>query len=608
MALRELREKINLYIYNSKAKNLRRLKVISIFISLLAIGSLFCYHGLYLDKSTSALLLFLVEFSFAFYVFHYLAKIFYDFDPREFVRKHWFQGIMVAILVMEGVSYNLFDVLIIAGIFNALGLENIGALSVVFFQLYLFIVAFFELSDNTSLITNIRLNPTAIFIFSFLIIIAVGTALLMMPQMTVKGSVSFIDALFTAVSATCVTGLSVVDTGTTFTFKGLIVLMVLMKVGGLNIVAFAYLAAFLNRFGFGLKQDESIEDFTTKDAFYNAKDILLKVFAVSIIIELAGAFLIYLLITPEMPLGEVKDKLFFGMFHSIAAFNNAGFSTLPHGMYTEFVREAYLMHLAMAALIFLGSFGFTNLFDLYTPANLRARLKYPWKRPGVATRIAVYTHVGLIVIGTIGFFIIEAENTLAGKNFIEAGITSLFQSVVTRTAGFNSVDITVLTAPVILMFIFLMFIGGNTYSTAGGIKTSTFAVIVLNMYSVIRGKKDTELWGRTIAKEDVLRAFSIFFSFLGGMVIAVFLLSIIEADLLARPDRELIHFIFEEVSAFATVGLSLGITSELSSAGKLVVIASMFMGRVGTLSIIFVFARKTMSTNYTYPEEHIMVG
>lgn len=606
--IRELREKINIFIYNSKVKNLRRLKVISFFVSILAIGSLFCYHGFDLDQKTNAMLLWLVELSFAFYVFHYGAKIFYDFSPRDFVRRNWFEGIMVIILIVEGISYNLFDILIIPSIFNALGMRSAGALSVVFFQLYLFIVVFFELSDNTNFISNSKLHPATIFILSFLVIISAGTSLLMMPEMTVSGSIPFIDALFTTVSASCVTGLTVVDTGTYFTYKGLIVIMVLMKVGGLNIVAFAYLAAFLGRFGFGLKQDESIEDYTTKGAFYNAKGMLLKVFATSVIIEATGAFLIFLLVTPDMPFKGLNDRLFFSFFHAVAAFNNAGFSTLPASFYTEFIREAYLIHLVVALLVFTGAFGFTALFDLYEPANLRTRLRYPWKRPGIGTRIAVYAHVGLTLMGATLFFVLEQNNTLTGQNTIEAGITSFFQSVITRTAGFNSVDISTLAAPTILLFIFLMFIGGNTFSTAGGIKTSTFTLIVLNMYSVIRGKKETELWGRTLAKEDVLKAFSIFFSFMGSMVICVFLLSITESAMLLRPDRQLIHLIFEEVSAFATVGLSLGITSELSTAGKAIVTLSMFLGRVGTLSIIFAFARKIVSTNYSYPKEHMMVG
>lgn len=609
MDIRALRERINLYIYASKVTNLRRLKIASFFISLAAVAGLFYYHGFALDRETGAMVQWLVEASFGFFIFHFLVKLFYDFHPFQFIKQHWFEASMVAVLLLEGIGHNLFGVLLVESLFNAIGLVGAGAVSVVFLQFYLFAVLFFELSDTTNIISNIKLHPASIFIVSYLVIIGSGTTLLMLPEMTnVEGSMPFIDALFTAVSATCVTGLSVVDPGTYFTFKGHFVLMMLMQLGGLTIVSFAYLAAFLNRFGFGLKQDDLIQDFTSKDAFYNAKGMLIRVFGISLLIELVGAVLIYALITPDMPLASTGQKIFFSVFHAISAFNNAGFSSVTDGFYAPFLRQAFLIHLVLAGLIVLGSFGFTVLFDLFTPSLLRDRLRHPWKRPHMSTLLAVRTHLLLLVIGTLLFALTEWRNVLNGYTGVEAAITSLFQSVSSRTAGFNSVDFHVLNPSTLLLIMCLMFVGGNTFSTAGGIKTSTFAVICINSYSVIRGKKNVEVLSRTIPKEILLKAFTLVVTFTGCIIGCVYVLTITESHILALPDRGFIDLMFEEISALATCGLSTGITGMLSSAGKSVIIFSMFIGRLGTLTIIFAFARKILTTNYQYPEEQIMIG
>jgi len=267
-----------------------------------------------------------------------------------------------------------------------------------------------------------------------------------------------------------------------------------------------------------------------------------------------------------------------------------------------------LMHIVIGLLIFLGAFGFTIMFDLFTPRLMRERLRNPWKRPSVATRLGIRTHLALTAIGLLLFLVLEWNNTLADQNIVEATITSFFQSVTTRTAGLNTVDFAALSLPTILIIMILMFIGGNTYSTAGGIKTSTFIVVILNMIAVATGNKRTEVLGRSIPNDAIHKSYMIFLTFLFGMALSLFLLSISERSLLESNQITFIDLMFEEISAFSTVGLSLGITSSLSDSGKTILIFSMFIGRLGTLSIIFAFAKKILTTNYTYPTEHIMVG
>ncbi|GAB5539271.1 MAG: potassium transporter TrkG [Salibacteraceae bacterium] len=609
MGINALREKINLFLYSSKAKNLRAMKIISFGVSLIAITALFVYHGFALDETSSDWVQILVEASFAYYVLHYIIRIVYDFSPWMFIKRNWFEGLMVFLLIVEGIAHNGFDTLLVENLFTLIGIESGGAISVVFLQFYLFLVVALEFMDKTNLISNIKLHPSTIFIFSFLVIITAGTALLLMPEMTTTaGSMGFIDALFTSVSATCVTGLASVDTSSFFTLKGQFVIMMLMKLGGLNIVSFAYLAAILNRAGFGVKQDEIIEDFVTTGSFFNAKSMLLKVFSISLLIELVGGGLIYLLITPDMPLTSEGDKIFFSIFHSISAFNNGGFSTVEGGMFAPFLREAYLLHVVVAMLILLGAFGFTVMFDLFSPSLLRDRLKHPWKRPQMSTILAVRTHLILIGITVVLYLAAEWNTTLADKNLVGSTITAMFQAVSVRSAGLNTADVHTLSVATVFLMIIMMFIGGNTFSTAGGIKTSTFALICINTYSIIRGKKNVEVLGRTIPTDDMLKAFTVLITFAGGMFFCTYLLTLTETHILAMPDRSFVDLLFEEVSAFSTCGYSTGITGMVSDGGKVILIFSMFIGRLGTLSIIFAFARKILTTNYAYPEEHIMVG
>jgi trk system potassium uptake protein len=222
--------------------------------------------------------------------------------------------------------------------------------------------------------------------------------------------------------------------------------------------------------------------------------------------------------------------------------------------------------------------------------------------------LAVRTHMILIFIA-IGLYMVAEWNTTLGEhNFVESMIIATFQAVSSRSAGLNTADIGALSTATLFMMIFMMFIGGNTFSTAGGIKTSTFALICINTYSIIRGKKKVEVLGRTIPGDDMLKAFTVLVTFGGGMLICTYLLALTEPQVLAMEQFSFIDLLYEEVSAFSTCGYSTGITSYLSGEGKLILIVSMFVGRLGTLSIIFAFARKILSTNYSYPEEHIMVG
>ena len=248
------------------------------------------------------------------------------------------------------------------------------------------------------------------------------------------------------------------------------------------------------------------------------------------------------------------------------------------------------------------------LFDLFELKRMRERMRTPWKTINFGTKISLYFTVGLLAFGTIIFLIFEWNTSLADKDAFGTLMTAMFESMTTRNAGFGVVETGELAMPVMIVFLFLMFIGASSGSAGGGIRTSTFAIMWASLISTIRGKSNTELFKRTIANDVVLKAYAIFLFFIVGNIIGPFILSISEADLLALGEYDFMDLVFEHVSAASTVGLSTGLTSELSVTGKIVLVVAMFIGRVGTLTLAYLVGKKVISKNYKYPNGHTMVG
>lgn len=297
------------------------------------------------------------------------------------------------------------------------------------------------------------------------------------------------------------------------------------------------------------------------------------------------------------------NRLYYSIFHSVSAFCNAGFSLFPDGLGQEHVSTSYAMHLVIILLITFGSLGFSAIQDIFSPQKLQARLRTPWKQWSLGTQIAVNMTVMLTVLGAIAYFFLEQHKTLEGKNIQEQIITALFQSVTTRTAGFNTVPMGISSFEIAtyIMLIFLMFIGAASGSTGGGIKTSTFLLLVSSAFSSIQGKKTVEIAKRSIPAETINRAFSIVAFAIAYNVTCIFIFSIIQPT-----DIRLLFF--EQVSAFATVGLSLGITPSLNEYSQALIILTMYIGRVGTLTLALALSKTVLSTSYKYPTAHVMVG
>lgn len=608
MSIQSIREYINLKIYNSKTYALNLLRSALVVSSLFALATLILYHGFPQTEESAKFLILIIQGSFAVYITNYFLRIFYSFDPIDLIKKSWFEGLLMMLLIVEAISYNIFGVLIISEVFIKLGIKNITHYYALFIQLYFLTVIIVQVVKSSHSFTLFKLHPSNVFIMSFMLIILFGTGLLMLPEMTViEGSMPFIDALFTSTSATCVTGLIVYDTPTYFTFKGQLIIMGLIKLGGLNIIAFGSFVALASKFGMGIKQHSVIEDFVNRDSVLSSRGMLGKVIIWSFAIEFIGALLLFFFWAQDIPFKNISDKVFYSLFHSFSAFNNAGFSLFTDGLANKMVNTNWSVHNIISILVFLGALGFIAIFDLFDIQKLKERAKYPWKQLSFATKIALYFSLGLVVFGAVLFYFLEKDNTLSDMPAIGIITTSIFQSV-TRTSGFNTVDIGSLVIPTLIMMMFLMFVGSSSSSTGGGIKTSTFALLWSSTISTIRGRKIPELFKKSISNDLVFKAYSIFLFFIVGNLICIFLLSITEKEILAMPGRSLLDIIFEEVSAFGTVGLSMGITSYLSSIGKFIIVVSMFVGRVGTLTVAFAFGRKPISTSYKYPNGHTMVG
>ena len=425
----------------------------------------------------------------------------------------------------------------------------------------------------------------------------------MMPEMTSQIEyMPFFDALFTSISASCVTGLIVVDTATYFTQKGHTVLMLLIQLGGLNIISFATLLALFSKKGIGIKHQTILQDNFSSESLLSGKGLLGKIFLFSFFMEFIGMIALYFTWNPGTNAPLLEDQFFFSLFHSVSAFNNAGFSLFSNGLQNHVVQNAYSMHLILATLIFFGAVGFPVIDDVFNINRIKKSFKSSLYKLKLSTRISLYTTFVLLLFGTLMFYFLEQQNTLNGMTIQGQLITSFFQSITARTAGFNTVDFSVIGTPMLLIFIFLMFIGASPGSTGGGIKTSTFTLIIYSALNTIRGKKRIEIEKRTISPELLHKAFSIFLFATSTIFIAIFILSISDGE------KGILPIAFEVVSAFSTVGLSAGITANLSFTGKVVIMVCMFVGRIGTLTLAFALSSKMKSHNYKYPKAHLSVG
>lgn len=609
--LRNIEERTKLFLYNNKNVTLRSLRFISVIIGFFALGLMVYYYGFPHNDAEDEKLVSYFKGLFGYYVLSYVVRILYSFNVKDFFKNSWHEFVLLLLLTIDATGFYFFDSNLLQGLFKSLGSDNPQNWYVIFMQSYLLILAYFEVGKININLSKIRLNPAILFILIFAGIIFGGAGMLMLPEMTnasVDSDWDFIDAVFTSASATCVTGLMVEETGTFFTFQGQLVLMFLIKLGGLNIVAFGIFMAVFSRFGIGVKQHDIIEDIVNKSNYQSAQGLFTKIFIISTLIELVGSVCLFFLLPETSEIALVSDRIFYSIFHSVSAFNNAGISLYEGGITNPAVAQCYPVLSIMGVLIFLGALGFVTIIDVLNIKDLRERMMKPWKKLDIGSRVGLVSNTHLLIFGIIIFLLLEWNTGLFGsENFFERFISAGFQ-IVNRTAGFASFDTGTLAIPVIILMLVLMFIGGSSSSTAGGIKTSTFTLLIVSVYTTIRGKKNAELYNKNIANDLLIKAYAILLFTLLNLFIWIFLLTITEGDSLASGKIDILQLVFEEFSAFSTVGLSMGVTTEFSDLGLIILSISMFIGRLGTLMLIMALSKKVKTNRYKYPDAHIMIG
>lgn len=476
---------------------------------------------------------------------------------------------------------------------------------------FIIFILILEISTGSLRFSNRNTNPALVFVSSFLVLILFGTALLLLPNATYEG-IGFTDAFFTATSAVCVTGLIVVDTATYFTPLGHIFIIVLIQLGGLGIMTFTSFFGYFFKGSSSFGNEFLLKELLNEERMGEIFRTIGKIVLVTFTIEALGALLIYLSVNPQLFDGHL-NRLSFSVFHAISAFCNAGFSLLTNNLAELGFRYNYRFQFIIALLIIIGGLGFPIVFNYFSliKSNIQRRFRSLYSGESfhyvphiitVSSKMVLLTTSLLIVGGTILFFIFENNHSLKGLSFTGKIAGSFFGSVTPRTAGFNTLDMNTFAPATILLYFLLMWIGASPGSTGGGIKTTTFAVAITNILSLGRGKNRVELYGREISESSVKRAFAVIVLSVLVLGLALLLLELTDGGLSMRK------LAFEVISAFGTVGLSLGITSQLSLSGKWIIIITMFLGRVGTFTILVAFFRKVRSLNYRYPFENVMIN
>ncbi|WP_338555067.1 TrkH family potassium uptake protein [Paenibacillus sp. KS-LC4] len=444
-----------------------------------------------------------------------------------------------------------------------------------------------------SFFSLLKWSPPRILVVGFAIIIMLGALLLSLPFASADGSgLRFLDAFFTATSATSVTGLVVVDSGTYFSIAGQLIIMLLIQIGGLGFMTMGTLFALVLKKRISLKERLILQEAMNQGSMEGIVRLIRKVIVYSLSFELIGTLLFTLRFACDMPFGKA---MYFGLFHAISLFNNAGFDIFgDYRSLTMYVDDP-IVNLTAMLLIISGGLGFIVISDLL---EFRRR-----KRLSLHSKVVLAMTGSLIAVGAVVIFIFEFSNasTLGSLDWGGKILSSFFQSVSPRTAGANTLNYADLRQATLFFTIILMFIGASPGSTGGGIKTTTFMTLIGAVVAMFRGKEDIVLFRYRLGKERVLKALTITMLSLVLVVVVTMLLS-------ATEDQQFIKILFEATSAFGTVGLSMGITPELSDFGKIIISITMFAGRLGPLTLAYALNPKTSKELYRYPEGKITIG
>lgn len=584
-------------------------RMLMTFISIVVIGAIVVDYGFVLDASEMLVVQNVYHCAWWIYFVSYLFRLVLSW--KGISRKTVFMTVVMGLLLGLTAFPKLFVSLPVGHVWAWLWEFSSNKFLLI---AVLALFAMLEISNGIVSFINKKTNPALLMAACFAVIILFGALLLLLPRSTHDHiRLSLVDALFVSTSAVCVTGLSTVDVAQTFSLEGQIVIALLIQIGGLGVMTITSFFAMFFMGGTGLYNQFALRDMVGSETFSSLISTLLYILGFTFSIEMIGALCIWLSIHGTLGMA-LSEEMFFSVFHAVSAFCNAGFSTLTGNLGNLSILNGHnSFFLIISILVMLGSIGFPILMNLRKVVAYFVR-KMLWQRSekevspryihltNINTKIVFVTTSFLLVGGALSIGLLEWNGAFAGMSIGEKLVQSLFTSVVPRTAGFNSVDLTHFSLLTIIVYVFLMWVGGASQSTAGGIKVNTLAVALANIRAVIRGENAVVLFKREITPDSVSRASAVVF---GSIVTILFSFVVL---LLLEPDLSPKGLLFEVVSAYSTVGASLGVTPQLGSAGKLLVIILMFVGRVGLITVLMGMTRQRGMRKYRYPKGNVIIN
>lgn len=484
--------------------------------------------------------------------------------------------------------------------------------SPVFVYIMILLLSIIHLSRQTFTLMQTHIKPSLLFLLSFIFVILIGAGLLMLPNATTR-PIHFVDALFTATTSVCVTGLTTLDVATSFTHIGQIIIMILIQIGGIGVMTFTsfFALSFMGHSSFTSKM--VLKDMLNEDRIGGLFRVIMNILFVTFFIEGVGAYLIYMDIRGSFPGYTLHDDIFFAVFHAVSAFCNAGISTFSGNMYDPLVAHNYDLHIWISLLIIFGGLGFPIVFNylkllrhfivntFMVAFKLQPRYIHTPRIINIHTYIVVLSTLALIGGGMFFYYLFEMNNTLAGMPLKGKLADALLGAVTPRTAGFAVADMGALRPVTLMLTLVLMVIGAAPMSTGGGLKVTTVYVAIVTAFNVARQKEKVEVRKRELSTSTIRRAFATIVLYFMFASLAVWMLSCTEEG------TPVFTLMFEVVSALSTVGLSLNFTPDLSVTGKLIIICTMLIGRIGVLTFMVSFIKEYKKRDYTYPQENILM-
>ena len=586
---------------------LRLIDAITYFASLLLIAGVIYEHGFRISFEDISYLNALYKGVWIVFLISVTSHLLLEYrdTKKNFKSVAWILSILLYLTLVPVIFYEP-DVGAVRYVWLALD-------SKVYHVILLLLLSLLQLSNGIVRLLGKRTNPSLILASSFFLIILIGTGLLLLPRSTYNG-ISWVDALFTATSATCVTGLVSVDVPSTFTTEGLIIIILLIQIGGLGVMTLTSFFAMIFMGNTSLYNQLVVRDMVSSDSLGSLLSTLLYILGFTLVIETGGMIALFLNIHGTLGM-SLEGELAFAAFHSISAFCNAGFSTLLGNLGNPALMEGHnLLYITISVLIILGGIGFPILVNFKSIISYYLKRFYRilrYRKPerhriphlyNLNTKIVLIMTFLLLFIGTVTIAIFDWNHAFAGMSMTDKWVQAFFNATCPRTAGFTSVGLSTFSVQTILLMILLMFIGGASQSTAGGVKVNAFAVIILNLWAILRGNERVEVFGRELSSDSIRRSNATMLMYLVMLFLGVFVLSILE------PELSILALTFECTSALSTVGSSLDATPLLSNPSKLIVSFLMFVGRVGMITLLLGIIRQKKVVKYRYPSDNIIIN